>query len=578
MEKAYEKIKMFFSKYSSIVNVVILGLFCYLFLFHNLGLYPLVDIDETRYVNMSRDMFIMKDYVTPYLNFEPFLEKPPLYFWLNVVCYHIFGDTSVFVSRFSNALLAAFSVFFTYFFAAKAMRSKSYGLISAFVLLSSVWFLLLSHIAILDMGFMAFSMAAIYSAILTQFCKEENKKYGWWAAYLFMAFSVLAKGLIGIIIPAMVVFLTFLATRKVKELFQPANIIPGIIIFLLVSLPWHILIYKANGVAWFNDYIVKHHFARFLDSSMGLGRKQPFLFYVPIILAGIMPWTISFLVQIFRGIKSALKNYKATKSIKVIFTSDTNDKKIILFAVIYALSTLVFFSVSSSKLPTYALTLFPALALIIGYFWWGYVCFDKYTKNIKVSSLITFIILILAGIIGAFMTYFPPKGLEAYMAIFQPFSAITCGWFIVVPLIGCLCMIAKNRSLLFVSKVIFMLGVMMITTVHLFPAIMSFGQNELEEFSKIAAAGPNGTKLVSFGFAKKYSLMNDFERKITYITGTTSSDINDLRSATACKNCLIYLIIKNDSKDSLNSQGVIKGFEVVKTMPKYTLLIKNKNF
>lgn len=573
MEQFYQKIKMFCAKHSSGLNIIILGLFCYLFLFHNLGLYPLIDIDETRYVNMSRDMFFLKDYITPYLNFENFLEKPPLYFWLNVICYHIFNDTGVFVSRFATALTAAFSVFFTYFFASKVMQSKAYGLICAFVLLSSVWFLLLSHIAILDMGFMAFSSAAIYCAILSEFSKESNKKYCWYSAWFFMALSVLAKGLIGIIIPAMVVFLSFLAFRKVRELFKPVNIIPGIIIFLLVSMPWHVLIYKVHGMDWFNDYIVKHHFARFLDSSMGLGRKQPFLFYVPIVLAGIMPWTVSFIWQICRGIKSAAKNYRAAKSIKVWFTSDTNDKKTILFAVIYAVSTLLFFSVSSSKLPTYALAIFPALSLIIGYFWWGYVCFDKYTKNIKASSLITFVILIAAGILGAVLSYFPPASISEYIQKFQSFSEVTCIWFIVLPLIGCLCLIAKNRSLLFISNVIFMLGVMMITTVHLFPAITTFGQNELEECSKMAAGDNKGAGLVTFGFAKKYSLMNDFDKKIIYIVDTAPGDIKALKEAISQKG-RVYVIVKNDTYEYFKPKGLFNKLDTVKQSKKYILLVK----
>lgn len=573
MEKVYQKVKMFCIKHSNILNIIILGLFCYLFLFHNLSLYPLIDIDETRYVNMSRDMFFLKDYVTPYLNFENFLEKPPLYFWLNVVAYHIFNDTGIFVSRFATALCAAFSVFFTYFFASKTMQSKAYGLICAFVLLSSVWFLILSHIAILDMSFMAFSSAAIYCAILSEFSQEKNKKYCWYFAWFFMALSVLAKGLIGIIIPAMVVFLCFLAFRKVKELFKPVNIIPGIIIFLLVALPWHILVFKAHGMVWFNDYIVKHHFARFIDSSMGLGRKQPFLFYVPIVLAGIMPWTVSFIWQICRGIKSAAKNYRAAKSIKVWFTSDTNDKKVILFAVIYAISTLLFFSVSSSKLPTYALAIFPALALIVGYFWWGYVSFDKYTKNIKISSLITFVILISAGVTGAILSYFPPEGIKLYINAFQSFSSVTCIWFIVVPLIGCLCLIAKNRALLFISNVIFMLGVMLITTVHLFPMITNFGQKELEEFSAIAALDNKGAELVTFGFARKYSLMNKFDKKIIYIIDTTPKDINELNNAVSKKG-RVYVIVKNETYEYFKPQGVFKNLKEEKKHKKYILLVK----
>lgn len=574
MEQFYQKFRVFFTKHSNILNVLILGLFCYLFLFHNLGMYPLIDIDETRYVNMSRDMFFLKDYVTPYLNYELFLEKPPLYFWLNALSYHIFNDTGVFVSRFATALLGAFSVFFTFFFGSKVMQSKAYGLISAFVLLSSVWFLLLSHIAILDMGFMATSMAAIYCAGLSLPAQEKNKKYCWYFAYFFMAVSVLMKGLIGIAIPAMVVFLTFLGFRRIKEIFKPVYIIPGLIIFLLVVAPWHILVFKANGMAWFNDYIVKHHFARFLDSSMGLGRKQPFLFYVPIVFAGIMPWTISFIAQIWRGIKSGIKNINATKSIRALFTFDNNDKKLIMFAVIYALSTLIFFSVSSSKLPTYVLTLFPALALIVGYFWWGYVCFDKYSKDIKISSLITFAILITAGVAGAILAYFAPASIAPYMEKFQSFSAVTCIWFIVLPLIGCLCLIAKNRSLLFVSNIIFMLGVMMITTVHLFPAITAFGQNELEDYAKIAASTPKGSELVTFGFQRKYSLMNDFDKKIHYIVESTPSAVEEFKNITSKKG-VYYVIVKNDTYNYFKAQGLFKNFSVVKESGKYTLLHKN---
>lgn len=574
MEQFYLKIKTLCQKYSTLLNIIILALFCYLFLFHNLGVYPLIDVDETRYVNMSRDMFFLKDYVTPYLNFENFLEKPPLYFWLNVIAYHIFNDTGVFVSRFANAMLGAFSVFFTYFFASKTMQAKSYGLICAFVLLSSGWFLILSHIAILDMGFMAFSMAAIYCAILSEFSKEQNKKYCWYFAYFFMALSVLAKGLIGIIIPAMVVFLCFLAFRKVKELFKPINIIPGIIIFLLVAAPWHILVYKAHGMAWFNDYIVKHHFARFIDSSMGLGRKQPFLFYVPIVLMGVMPWTISFISQILRGIKSAFKNYKAAKSIKVWFTSDTNDKKIILFAVIYALSTLIFFSVSSSKLPTYALTLFPALALIIGYFWWGYVCYDKYTKNIKISSLITFVILILAGIIGAVFFYYPPQALGEHINHMSGFYNYICTWFIVMPLIGCLCLIAKNHALLFISNVFLMLGVMLISTVHIFPMITNYGQSELESFSKMAAS-ETSNELVTFGFARKYSLMNDFDKKIIYITTVNNENIEKFKQATKPnENQKIYVIVENDLYETFKPIGLFNNFNTVEKAKRYILLVK----
>ena len=115
------------------------------------------------------------------------------------------------------------------------------------------------------------------------------------------------------------------------------------------------------------------------------------------------------------------------------------------------------------------------------------MCFDKYTKNIKISSLITFVILILAGILGGVFLYFPPQALSEYINQMSAFYNYACIWFVIMPLIGCLCLIAKNRSLLFISNVFLMLGIMLIATVHIFPMITKYGQSELETFSKIAS-------------------------------------------------------------------------------------------
>ena len=199
-----------------------------------------------------------------------------------------------------------------------------------------------------------------------------------------MGLSVLQKGLIGIIIPIMVTALTFLAFRRGKELFKPSFIIPGVIIFLIVALPWHIAAYIANGDIFIQDYFVKHHFARFLNSSLGINRKQPCLFYIPVLLIAFIPWVFSFISVLIRGVKALIKDFRATKSFKQILSNDTNDRKLIVFASIYFLSILLFFSVSSTKLPTYILPLFPAVSLITGYYWWGYIADNKFEKGIKI--------------------------------------------------------------------------------------------------------------------------------------------------------------------------------------------------
>ena len=569
-----KKIKDFITKYANFFCILSILLFGYLFLFLNLGSYRLIDIDETRYINIARAMFLNGDFITPHMNFEAFLEKPPLFYWLTVLSYKIFGSTDEFASRFPVALSTFLIVFGTYFFGKKALGSKIYGLVSAMILLSSIWVGLFSHIAILDAGFMALTAASIYCAVITLFnVKEENKKYFWYLSYAFMGLSVLQKGLIGIILPVMVIALTFIALNKAKELIKPANIIPGIIVFLLISLPWHILVYKANGQAFINDYFIKHHFARFLNSSMGLGRKQPFLFYIPILLAAFMPWTFSFISVLIRGIKSLMKDFKSTKSFRQIFSNDTNDRKLLIFATIYLFSILIFFSISSTKLPTYILPLFPALSLITGYYWWGYIADNKFEKGIKISTIVSAVFFILFGIAGALALCVLSGENLLYAQNADGFRMLMSSWLIIISLITLLCLISKNRSLLFIANVILMLGVSIITSGKILSYTTTFGQTELEQYADKAQM-VSGSKLVTMGFGKKYSILSKFDNKVYYIIEVDNEGYNAL---TAIKNeaekegSPVYLITK---KKVQYPPEILKGFKKLEEGQKYELYMR----
>ncbi len=574
LDKFLKRAKDFITKHANPFCILALILFCYLFCILNLGNYRLIDIDETRYVNIARAMFAGGDFVTPYLNFEPFLEKPPLFYWLIVLLYKLTGSTDEFISRLPNAIMCILAVFATFFFGRKALNSKIFGLVSAFILLSSVWVGLFTHIAIMDIGFMALCTVTIYCAVVTLFnVKEENKKYLWYLAYFFMALSVLQKGLIGIIIPAMVTGLTFLAFNKGKELVKPLYIILGVIIFLLVALPWHIAAYTANGSAFIDDYIVKHHFARFLNSSLGINRKQPFLFYIPIILAGFMPWTFSFISACIRGIKSLVKDFKAAKSFKQLLSADTNDRKLLVFASIYMLSVLLFFSVSSTKLPTYILPLFPALSLITGYYWWGYIADNKFEKGIKISALTGAVFFIIFGIGGALITNFLSGESLLYAQNADSFRMVMASWLIVISLITILCLIAKNRSLLFIANVILMLGVSIITSGKILGFITTFGQNELEYYADKAQV-VSGSKLIAYGTGKKYSLLNNYEGKIYYIVGIDNEGYNEvkdiIKNAAENKNA-VYLITRNKKE---YPSDILEKFTKLESGKKYDLYVK----
>lgn len=568
--------KNFISKHANIFCILSLILFCYLFLFLNLGHYRLLDVDETRYVNIARAMLFNSDYITPYLNFEPFLEKPPLFYWLTVLSYKLIGTTSEFVSRIPIAILCTIMVFATYFFGKKAVSSKIFGLVSAFILLSSIWVILFSHIAIMDIGFTALCTLSIYSAVITLFnVKEENKKYFWYFAYLFMGLSVLQKGLIGAILPVMVTGLTFFAFHKGKELFKPVFIIPGLIIFLIVTLPWHMAAYIANGDMFIQDYFVKHHFARFLNSSLGINRKQPFLFYVPVLFVAFIPWIFSFISVCIRGIKSLVKDFKATKSFRQILSADTNDRKLLVFASIYFLSIMLFFSISSTKLPTYILPLFPAISLITGYYWWGYITDNKFEKGIKISTIVGSVFFITVGIGGMFILNFIPNEYMIYAQNADSFRILISSWLVILSLITILCLISKNRSLLFIANVILMLGVTVIVTGKVLNFTTTFGQTELENYADKAQM-ISSSKLVAFGTGKKYCLLNKYNDKVYYIGRVDNRGFNALDKIikTAKKeNIPVYLIVKKSKK---YPSEIMNKFKKIEDGTKYDLYMDMK--
>jgi len=567
MGQKIEQVREFCVKYAEILNVLVLAIFCYVFLFAGLGAYPLIDVDETRYVQIAREMFNSGNCVTPFLNFSPFLEKPPLYFWLSALSFQVFGEDSIFAARFANASMGAFIVFFTYFFGRKTL-GKTYGLVSALILLTSIWFLTLSHIAILDLGFVAVSTAAIYCALLSNFCSPRNKKVCWWFFWAFMGVAVLAKGLIGVLIPLGTVFMIALFTKSLKELFKPLHFLPGVVIFLMVTVPWHYMVWKANGQAWVDMYIIKHHFARFVDSGLGLGRKEPFLFYVPVILVGFVPWTASLCAFLVRLIRNIIKDVRATKAPMIIFTTDTTGQKLLVYSGVWAIFGFLFFSVSSTKLPTYILTIFPALALFCGFYWSAYISSDRYSRGIKISSCITAGIFLLAGITAIVLRFVDIAKLEPYLADMNCTLVAGGVFFVVVSILSVIFALKNKRVLLFSSHVVISLAILIVALLKIFPMMTTFGQSELENFGAIAKDDAESI-LITFDFPEKYSILNVYDKKINYIH---HGDFNALKSAINTHVEHTYVVVKN--KNYKEYKNEFKGFKTVEAGEKYTLLGK----
>lgn len=506
------KIKDFVLKHQELFTLFGLGILFYFIFFHNIWSYALMDVDESRYVSMSKDMFNTKDFLTLYLNNEFFFEKPPLYFWGECLSFALFGKITEFTARFPVALYGTLCGFLTYFIGRKIV-SRTYGVVSALILSTSLEFLILSKFAILDIVVATCVWFSLCFGMLTTFCEEKNKKYFWWLFYIFSGLAVMAKGIPGFVVPFgsmffIYIFNSFLAKKgdaeqkqaTFKEIFRPQYLLVGFIFFFLITLPWHIVMLKIHDPLFFQEYVIKHHIARFLGSNE-IGRQQPFYFYFLTILWGFFPWIISGLVVLIR--KCFKRDFK--------FTGLNDTQRFLVYNAIIAIFTLLFFSSSKTKLITYILPIYPSLACLAGYIWTKYIEKGEYRRFINKTVYFLGGIFILASIVAIFTPLFLPAQLVQDIAIAKPL----CITLLFASGLASILFAKRERYLgVFFTYVLLMLVLSAFGTEKFFKIDYKFGQDDLLKYAQIAK---NENKTITcYKFTHKYSLIYYGGKPVVY--------------------------------------------------------------
>lgn len=506
------KIKDFVLKHQELFTLFGLGILFYFIFFHNIWSYALMDVDESRYVSMSKDMFNTKDFLTLYLNNEFFFEKPPLYFWGECLSFALFGKITEFTARFPVALYGTLCGFLTYFIGRKIV-SRTYGVVSALILSTSLEFLILSKFAILDIVVATCVWFSLCFGMLTTFCEEKNKKYFWWLFYFFSGLAVMAKGIPGFVVPFgsmffIYIFNSFLAKKgdaeqkqaTFKEIFRPQYLLVGFILFFLITLPWHIVMLKIHDPLFFQEYVIKHHIARFLGSNE-IGRQQPFYFYFLTILWGFFPWIISGLMVLIR--KCFKRDFK--------FTGLNDTQRFLVYNAIIAIFTLLFFSSSKTKLITYILPIYPSLACLAGYIWTKYIEKGEYRRFINKTVYFLAGIFILASIVAIFTPLFLPAQLVQDIAIAKPL----CITLLFASGLASILFAKRDRYLgVFFTYVLLMLILSAFGTEKFFKIDYKFGQDDLLKYAQIAK---NENKTITcYKFTHKYSLIYYGGKPVVY--------------------------------------------------------------
>lgn len=558
----WDKIVIFCNKHSEVLTVLGLAILFYFIFFHNIGTYSLMDVDETRYVAMSRDMFNTKDFLTLYLNGQYFFEKPPLYFWQECLSFALWGGkVNEWTARFPVALLGFIFSFVVYFTARKRV-SRRFGVFTSLILATSLEFIMLAKYAILDIVLTFYVGLALVCYFQVYFCQENHKKFYWWAFYFFTGLAVMAKGIPGIAIPFGTVFFTSIMAKKFKEIFKPLYIIPGAIIFLLIVLPWHIIMFKKYDPLFYNEYIIKHHLHRFLNTANNeIGRKQPFYYYFLVVLWGFIPWVFSMIAVFVDKIKNWGKLHYVEKVKNFDFSSMDNVHKALALCWVTVIWIMFFFSSSSTKLATYILPIYYPLAIIVGLMWQDYVDKKKHEKPINISVQIFGWICLVAGFAAMFTQYYLPAQLNDDIAEIKWFALIC----LIVFGLGSLLFVKYKKYVgVFIFYVLFMTVISAFATEEFFEVDYRFGQQDLIEFAKYAKN--YNYKISSFNMDRKYSLLYYNDEKVDY-NSNIGLTVNNVRDDLAKKDYVV--IIKN--KEMPEIEGKL-NYDVIKVGRRYTMI------
>lgn len=311
-----------------------------------LGYVHLFDWDEINFAESAREMVLTGNYHQVQINFQPFAEKPPLFFWLQASSMHLFGINE-FASRFPNALFGIISLV-TFFFIGKKYRSPEFGFIWALCYLGSF----LPHIyfksAIIDPVFNYFIFMGIYFMYKDVSGEIFKNKYVYASlAGLFIGLGTLTKGPVALLV-FLICYLVYFIFRKFKNFPNIKKIGLFIFFFTAVCLLWFGQEIWNNGL-WFLKEFLQVQADLFLTPVASHG--EPFYYHFVVIFIGCFPISIIALPILFGKIKNQVIGE---------YYSELKKKEFVLLMKILFWSVMILFSLSTTKIVHYSsLTYFP---------------------------------------------------------------------------------------------------------------------------------------------------------------------------------------------------------------------------
>ena len=306
-----------------------------------LGDRGLIEPDEGRYAEIAREMVVSGDWLVPHLNGIEHFQKPPVIYWTTAISLKLFGFNE-WAARLPSALAAAGTLLLTAWIG-RMLGGPCIGLAAAGVLLASLEFFVLARSLTPDMMMTFWIVAAI-----TCFVRRATGGNGWFEFGFFAAMGAgfLTKGPLALVVPIFAVLGWNFGRRRAGLIPTKLRWLVGLPLTLAIAVSWFAAMALRDPALY--DYFVKYELVQRFASKTH-GRSQPLLFFLPVLIAGIMPWLFVAL--------AALLNWTGLR--KVGWRISPTGWLLVGWTV----PPLIILSLSGSKLFTYILPLMPALAL-----------------------------------------------------------------------------------------------------------------------------------------------------------------------------------------------------------------------
>jgi len=376
---------------------------------------------------------------------------------------------------------------------ARQLYGRRAALIAALILGTSAGFVLQARIILTDM-LLTFCLTAALGSFIVAAQREgrRSRALPWYLFYLFCALATLAKGLIGMVFPAGIIFFYLLLSRRWR-LLREMRLVPGLLLFLAVAAPWFVAVSLRNP-EFAHFFFIREHFERF--SSTVHGRYQPFWFFVPVLLGTMLPWSFFIPGALVRAWRDRHHDEGQAGMYLLVWT-----------ALIF-----LFFSKSHSKLIPYILPIFPSLAMLIGHR--IDVLSDGRGRQMKGAALALGLTLVVLGAaalgyarlpqaVALLIDRFPAWSVPLTQFVrhapsFSLVASLTLGGLFLFQGLGTLRNAGRNPAALVVVLCLASFLLEIIVPWTIMPQITSAESPRELSLKAVALAGPD-TRLVTFG-------------------------------------------------------------------------------